>query len=76
MRFQADFDQYGDIRVSPSPFDSPRVVRANGLLWPSVYKAVYILCSSWSLFNYLVGDKYRTAITKSYRLRPGAVRRS
>lgn len=76
MRFQVDFDQHGDIRVSPRPFDPPMIVRAwNGLPWFSVYKAVYVLCSSWSLVTYLVGYKYRTAITEFYRLRPGAIRR-
>jgi hypothetical protein len=55
MGFQADFDQHGDIRVSPSPFDPPMIVRANGLPWFSVYKADYVHCSSWSLVTYLVG---------------------
>ncbi|CRL23112.1 unnamed protein product [Penicillium camemberti] len=47
-RFQADFDQHGDIRTSRIPLDPPMIIWANGLPWFPVYKAFYVLCGSWN----------------------------
>lgn len=65
-RFQADFDQHGDIRTSRIPLDPPMIIWANGLPWFPVYKAFYVLCGSWNLASYLVGRKYRSSISEFY----------
>ncbi|KAJ5248215.1 hypothetical protein N7524_012175 [Penicillium chrysogenum] len=53
-RFQADFDQHGDIRTSRVPLDPPMIVWVNGLPWFQVYKAFYVLRGSWNPVSYLV----------------------
>ncbi|CRL24838.1 unnamed protein product [Penicillium camemberti] len=68
-RFQADFDQNGDIRTSCIPLDPPMVIWANGLPWFPVYKAFYVLCGSWNLASYesyLVGRKYRSSVSEFF----------
>jgi hypothetical protein len=63
-RFQADFDQHGDVRTSRIPLDPPMVIWANGVPWFVVYKAFYVLCGSWNTASYLVGTKYRSSVTE------------
>ena len=58
-RFQAEFDQHGDIGTSRIPPDPPMIIWANGLPRFVVYKAFYVLCGSWNTASYLVGTKYR-----------------
>lgn len=65
-RFQADFDQHGDIRTSRILLDPPMIVWANGLPWFPVYKAFSVLCGSWNAVSYLVGRKYRSSISEFY----------
>ncbi|CAI7594711.1 unnamed protein product [Penicillium glandicola] len=65
-RFQADFDQHGDIRTTRIPLDPPMIIWANGLPWFPVYKAFYVLCGSWNPASYLVGRKYRSSISEFY----------
>ncbi|KAJ5694193.1 hypothetical protein N7536_004605 [Penicillium majusculum] len=48
-RFQADFDQHGDIRTSRIQLDPPMIIWANGLPWFPVYKAFYVLCGIYQL---------------------------
>ncbi|KAJ5400919.1 hypothetical protein N7465_011408 [Penicillium sp. CMV-2018d] len=45
-RFQADFDQHGDICTGRIPLDPPMIIWANGLPWFPVYKAFYVLCGT------------------------------
>jgi hypothetical protein len=65
-RFQADFDQHGDIRTSRVPLDPPMIVWINGLPWFQVYKAFYVLRGSWNPVSYLVGRKYRSSVRGFY----------
>ncbi|OKP07389.1 hypothetical protein PENSUB_5978 [Penicillium subrubescens] len=63
-RFQADFDQHGDVRTSRIPLDPPMIIWANGIPWFTVYKGFYVLCGSWNTATYLVGTKYRSSVTE------------
>lgn len=65
-RFQADFDQHGDIRTGRIPLDPPMIIWANGLPWFPVYNAFYVLCGSWNTASYLVGRKYRLSTSEFY----------
>ncbi|KXG51383.1 uncharacterized protein PGRI_093950 [Penicillium griseofulvum] len=65
-RFQADFDQHGDIPTQQVPLDPPMIIWANGLPWFPIYKAFYVLYGSWNRASYLVGRKYRLSISEFY----------
>ncbi|KAG0152674.1 hypothetical protein PDIDSM_2479 [Penicillium digitatum] len=65
-RFQADFDQHGDVRTSRIPLDPPMIIWANGLPWFPVYKAFYVLCGSWNPASHLVGRKYRSSTSEFF----------
>jgi hypothetical protein len=60
-RFQANFDQHGDIRTSRIPLDPSVIIWAKDRPWFPVYKGFYILCKNWNNTTYLGGRKYQLA---------------
>ncbi|KAJ5405251.1 hypothetical protein N7465_006535 [Penicillium sp. CMV-2018d] len=58
-RFQADFDQHGDIRTG-------RLISGSPSVQILTMRSFYVLCGSWNTASYLVGRKYRLSATEFY----------